>query len=441
MGERGRRAHRQVERAATRRVHVRERVEEEDDVGVALRMLVVHPQPATARARPPVDAPHAVAGLPLAHVGELDPVAFCTRDLVADEHLRLERRQQCAQRLDARVHAQRRLPAEPGLPRVEAETVARTNENRPDRERAPALAADRHREHARLARREHDRPRIAHLRTELAGQRQKHVDAPAAVRRAQLERGLDVLALERTLAGEQERRLDLRVASERGGCDGRERERGGERDELDPAGREPRDQGERREPRVRGETRRDDAGSSGGLQSVLGGRRRHRLERLGDDVLAADALYPQLRPQRQPVRERRDGDRLHVLRHDEVAAGERGLRARELQEREAAARARADGEPPGGARRRDEVDDVALDRLGRRAPARASAASRRASARRRPGKAAPRPRRARAGARASRSRARGSDSRRRSGSGTGRAAPRAAGRCPRTRSGSGSRAR
>ena len=86
---------------------------------------------------------------------------------------------------------------------------------------------------------------------------------------------------------------------------------------------------------------------------------------------------------------------LHVLRHDEVAAGERGLRTRELQQREAAARARADRELARRARRGDDVDDVALDRIGDVHAARAPAASRRASARRRPARAPPRPRRAR----------------------------------------------
>ena len=54
------------------------------------------------------------------------------------------------------------------------------------------------------------------------------------------------------------------------------------------------------------------------------------------------ALHPQLGPQREPVGEGRHGDRLHVVGRDEVAAGERGAAAGELEQRERAARARAD---------------------------------------------------------------------------------------------------
>ena len=46
----------------------------------------------------------------------------------------------------------------------------------------------------------------------------------------------------------------------------------------------------------------------------------------------------------ESVREGRHGDRLDVVGGHEVAAGERGAAARELEQREAAARARADGE-------------------------------------------------------------------------------------------------
>ena len=60
--------------------------------------------------------------------------------------------------------------------------------------------------------------------------------------------------------------------------------------------------------------------------------------------------------------ERGDGDRLHVVRGDEVAPGERGAAAGELEQGEAAARARADGEARARAGRRDEGDDVAADR-------------------------------------------------------------------------------
>ena len=48
--------------------------------------------------------------------------------------------------------------------------------------------------------------------------------------------------------------------------------------------------------------------------------------------------------QEQPMREGRHGDCLDVVGSHEVAAGQRSAAARELEEREAAARARPDGE-------------------------------------------------------------------------------------------------
>src|SRR5690348_13754596 len=79
--------------------------------------------------------------MPFADVGELDAVAACPRDLVADVDLRLQRLEQRAHRLDARVDAQRPAGADRRLPRVEGERVARADERRPDPKRAPAVAA------------------------------------------------------------------------------------------------------------------------------------------------------------------------------------------------------------------------------------------------------------------------------------------------------------
>src|SRR5947209_20152764 len=117
MRERRRRAHAQVECSAAAKLRVGERVEEEDDVGVPLRALLVDPQLAAARRRAPVDATRAVAGRPGANVRELDPVALRARDLVPDEDLRLERDEERVERLDAGIHAQGRATAEPRLPR------------------------------------------------------------------------------------------------------------------------------------------------------------------------------------------------------------------------------------------------------------------------------------------------------------------------------------
>ena len=63
----------------------------------------------------------------------------------------------------------------------------------------------------------------------------------------------------------------------------------------------------------------------------------------------------------EPVRERGHGDRLDVVRRHVRAAVERGAAARELQQRQRAARARADLDAARRARRRDEVDHVEPD--------------------------------------------------------------------------------
>src|SRR2546422_2326085 len=95
-------------------------------------MLLVDPELAAPRARPPVDATAPVAGLPLSDVGELDSVAARARDLIADEDLRLERREHRAQRLDRRIDPQRLPHPYLGLPGVEAEAVASADEHRPE---------------------------------------------------------------------------------------------------------------------------------------------------------------------------------------------------------------------------------------------------------------------------------------------------------------------
>src|SRR5207247_11103761 len=99
MGEGRRRTHCGIERAAAAAAHVREGVQEENDVRVPLRMLLVYPERPAPRARPPVDAADTVSGRILPQVRELDSVSSRARHLVPDEHLRLERSEQRVQRL------------------------------------------------------------------------------------------------------------------------------------------------------------------------------------------------------------------------------------------------------------------------------------------------------------------------------------------------------
>jgi len=75
-------------------------------------------QHAATRRCAPVDAAHAIARRPLANVRELDPLGFRARGLVADEGLSLERCEDRAQRLDARIDLQRPRCADLRLMRV-----------------------------------------------------------------------------------------------------------------------------------------------------------------------------------------------------------------------------------------------------------------------------------------------------------------------------------
>ena len=88
------------------------------------------------------------------------------------------------------------------------------------------------------------------------------------------------------------------------------------------------------------------------------------LERFADDVVPADALHPELRPQHQPMSEPGHGDRLDVVGRRKVAPLQGGAAAAQLEQRQGAARAGADLQPRVRARRRDELDDVAAEALG-----------------------------------------------------------------------------
>src|SRR4051794_8415023 len=105
----------------------------------------------------------------------------------------------------------------------------------------------------------------------------------------------------------------------------------------------------------------DAAARIGPPQALRRLRRRHRLEALADDRVAADPAHPQLRVEHEPVRERGDGERLDVVGDDVVAARQRGAGARELHQRERPARARADLHAHARARLPGDRDDVAPD--------------------------------------------------------------------------------
>ena len=131
-----------------------ERVDEQDHVGVALGMALVHPHLAAARGRAPVHALQRVAGRPRPHVRELDPFALAARDLAAREHLRLARLQDPSQCVFARIDANLRRPREHPLGDEQAERVAGAEVDRAELMGAPALCAQRQLQLAPLAARE-----------------------------------------------------------------------------------------------------------------------------------------------------------------------------------------------------------------------------------------------------------------------------------------------
>src|SRR6185312_2688913 len=140
-----------VEDAAIVVANVGEAVDEEDDVGVPLGMALVHHQPLPTGRRPPVDRADAVAGDEVANVRVFDAVALRSRDLAAGERLRLDRRQQSAERERLRVRLQTMGGWNAALPGDEAPRVSRPDPNRSEVVHAPAKAANGEVEFALLA--------------------------------------------------------------------------------------------------------------------------------------------------------------------------------------------------------------------------------------------------------------------------------------------------
>ena len=124
----------------------------------------------------------------------------------------------------------------------------------------------------------------------------------------QPDRGGDLVAFEHPVPVERHAYRDLRLVHGQAG-DEREQERSREGDRLDAPEREACDEPHRcRAPRRQADGKTCSRSRAGGAQRVLGGRRRHRLQRLFHHVLGAEPLHPELGPHRQPVRERRHRD-------------------------------------------------------------------------------------------------------------------------------------
>src|SRR5205085_3158012 len=216
-------ARRQRRRGAKREVEsrlavtrgLREGIEEEQHVGVSLRLLLVHPELAAARRRTPVHVAHAVAGNEQPQVGELDPLTALPGDVVAAEYLRLERPQQIADRLLARIHLERRAAVGDPLPREEVELVTRTQEDTSDHVAAPSLAMQAKIERAAGIVGERERRRIRSVgEADPARQLEQQLEPRDTVLGSQVDGGVHVLILEPTLVVKLEADFDLRPPRE-----------------------------------------------------------------------------------------------------------------------------------------------------------------------------------------------------------------------------------
>ena len=361
---------------------------------------------AAAGARAPVDLAHAVAGSPVADVGELHALALRTRDLVADVRFasRADRAVRAASRPSDRraaAHARRG-----GSPRSEAEPVFAPEEQRAEREcrrSARTAAAARASRDAPAVRRTAMGSAVWARSTRGSCRNTSTRSAPDV--RCELDACDDLLAFERAFTVEGERRLEIRRASRRGGADDAASANGAAsaisstRPRASPASRaipaRPAYAASRGET-IRVIRRLRATSSAGGVGTVSSasattssprtrctqssGRSMSRWARAGIAIAFTSSGTTKSRP--------------------ETAA----WRAGELQHREAAARARADGQAPRRTRCRDQIDDIAARSIPRRAPAPARVASRAASPCRRSARARARPRRAPSRRRAFRSR-------------------------------------
>ena len=198
---------------------------------------------AAPRARAPVDPPQPVAGLPRRTSANSIPVALRARHLVADEHLRLVRGQQRVQRLDARVDAESSRAAGLRLPGVEAERIAGAHEHRADaRTRPSGRSAAAARATASRPAASRDARRLRPDRRQLVGSDEQDIGPRGAVRRRQASIVAPTCSSSSTRSRSMRSSTSICGSRASAGADERgERERSRERNELHPAGREPRD--------------------------------------------------------------------------------------------------------------------------------------------------------------------------------------------------------
>src|SRR5215203_4639012 len=122
---------------------LRERIEENDNVGVPLPMDIVHIGLAQPCGQSPVDPAQTVARHEWPSVGKLDTLAGRAREFIASEDLRLHWRHDGAHRLRAGVNAQRQTGAHPALADEKTHRIPRANEDFANQVSAPAAATNR----------------------------------------------------------------------------------------------------------------------------------------------------------------------------------------------------------------------------------------------------------------------------------------------------------
>ena len=120
-------AHRGVDDRHPVRPDVRQRVDHDDDVGVALRVVLGDVELAEPQGRAPVHVPDLIAWRERADLSRLDAVARRGRDVVADRRLRARRARQTLHRGQARIDGDRRACLVSRLARGEAERFPHAN--------------------------------------------------------------------------------------------------------------------------------------------------------------------------------------------------------------------------------------------------------------------------------------------------------------------------
>src|SRR6266516_2181896 len=214
--------------------------------------MLVDTELTAASACTPVHVPDPISGDELTDVGELDPLRLLARHVVSREDLCLRRPQQGAYGLLRRVHLERSAPVDYSLVPEQAELIARTEVDPPERERTPADTRKSQRQDTFFARDETERARIGPFFDLEPGRKlEQHVDLLGPVARPKADPDVQQLPFESALAVE----LDLDVDTWRANLQRAERqdqcERRGEQHQFREAQHERGQQSQRRQSRVR----------------------------------------------------------------------------------------------------------------------------------------------------------------------------------------------